>query len=60
MGGQQCLKLIRGGEDLFTLERYLSAGEHESPHRRESTCGFAGGKIHCISDLVQSTVLSGF
>jgi hypothetical protein len=42
---KQWLKLIRGGEDLFTAERYPGAGEHESPHRCESTRGVAGGRF---------------
>jgi hypothetical protein len=50
---QQCPRLIWGKEDLFTLERYPNAGEHESPHRRESTCAVAGGEGEWTRDLIQ-------
>ena len=41
---EQCLKLIQDG-DLFTARLYPGTGEHESPHRRESTRGVAGGRF---------------
>jgi hypothetical protein len=59
IGRNSGFELIRG-EDLFTMKRYPGTGEHESPCRRESRHGVAGGKVHCTCDLIPSTVPSVF
>jgi hypothetical protein len=42
---------LNNGEDLSTPRRYPGLSEHESPHRRESTCGVAGGRFTEPTDL---------
>jgi hypothetical protein len=56
---EQCPWLNRG-EDLSTPRRYPGLSEHESPHRRESTRGVAGGRFTKPTDLSGHCTIRNF
>jgi hypothetical protein len=57
---EQCLKLIRRGK-IFSPQNVIWASVSTNHLAGVNPdVGVTGGKVHCTSDLVQSTVPSGF